>query len=219
MSNNEQSVLCLPRSFIAGCGRFTPWATARQMLLQAQANMTWLPRSEAERSEALVQPIPCALVVSEDRFYHVFRRINEGRADLKKRLSLVIGGHIDCGREDSGLYALTKDTLMREVGEELDFGAPPSSVEPVGLVIDPSSLESSRHVGVVYEVVIAGKIKPKAPEEFSMRSKYDGKPCTPQELLDLRKEFDPWSMIIFGEYINPSYAHDLGSQLSLAIVT
>ena len=219
MSDDEQSVLCLPRSFVAGCGRFTPWETAREALLHAQAHMTWLPRGEAERSEALVQPIPCALVVSEDRFYHVFRRINEGRADLKKRLSLVIGGHIDCGREDSGLCTLAEDTLMREVSEELDFGVPPSSTKPVGLVIDPSSLESSRHVAIVYELVIAGKIKPKAAEEFSMRSKYDGKPCAPQELLDLRKELDPWSMIIFGEYINPSYARDLGNQLSLAIVT
>ncbi len=49
-----------------------------------------------------------------------------------------------------------------------------------------------------------------------MRSKYDGKPCTPDELLTIRKKFDPWSLIIFGDYINPSYSYDVGKQLSLS---
>ena len=178
--------------------------------------MTWLPRSEAEISETLVQPIPCTLVVNEAHLYHVFRRVKEGRSDLRKRISLVIGGHIDQGVEAGDFYSLAMATLMREIDEELKVGFISSTAKPIGLVVDRSSSESSRHVALVYEIAVTGQVKPKATEEFSMRSKYDGKPCTPNELLGIRKIFDPWSQIIFGDYINPSYSHDVGKQLRLS---
>lgn len=186
------------------------------MLHSAEKNMTWLPRSEAETSETLVQPIPCALVLSEAHQYHVFRRISDGRQDLRKRISLVIGGHIDQDIEEGGFLSLALATLFRELDEELKLEYLSSTAKPIGLVIDRSSLESSRHVAMIYEVVVSGEVKPRAAEEFSMRSKYDGKPCTSNELLDFRKEFDPWSSIIFGDHINPSYSHEVGKQLSLS---
>ena len=218
MANNEQLVLCFPRSCIAGCGRFTPWQTmdAELMIQSAEANMRWLPRCQAEISDDLIQPIPCALVLGERQKYNVFRRINQGRPDLRRRISLVIGGHIDWIAGDKDFSSLLMMTLMREIVEELGIAPlPSSSAKPIGLVADFSSLESSRHLGIVYEVTIAGQIKPRATEEFSTRSQYVGKLCTSRELSALHKEFDPWSTIIFGDYINPSYSFDVGQQLSL----
>ena len=216
MSSQMQSVLCFPRSYVADCERFTPWEVACNVFNSAEKSMTWLPRSEAEASDTLVQPIPCALVINEASLYHVFRRIGEGRADLRKRISLIIGGHIDQDESEGDFYSLAIATLIRELDEELKIGRLPSTAKPVGLVVDQSSLESSRHVALVYEVAITGTIKPKAVEEFSIRSRYDGKPCTTNELLTIRKEFDPWSLIIFGDYINPSYSYDVGKQLNLS---
>ena len=214
MKDAVQSVLCFPRTYIAECERFTPWSSACELLQSAEQSMTWLPRTEAEVSETLIQPIPCTLVVSETQSYHVFRRIKEGRPDLRSRISLVIGGHIDHDVHEDDFSSLAMGTLMREIDEELKVEWLSSDPKPVGLVIDQSSLESSRHAAIVYELVVGGRIKPKAVEEFSIHSKYDGKPCTPNELLSLRKAFDPWSMIIFGDYINPSYSQDVGKQLS-----
>jgi hypothetical protein len=67
----------------------------------------------------------------------------------------------------------------------------------------------------VHEVVVEGQIKPRAIEEFSLRSKFAGQLYTPDELSKFRKEFDPWSTILFGDYINPSYSLDVGQQPSL----
>lgn len=216
MSTHRQSVLCFPRSHIANCKRFTRWEIVQKILHAAEKQMTWLPRVEAEASNVLVQPIPCALVVNESRLYHAFRRINEGRTDLRRRISLVIGGHIDqdIGRGD--FSSLATATLVRELNEELSIVHFSPHAKPIGLVIDHSSVESSRHVALVYEVAVAGRIKARAAEEFSMRSKYDGRPCSADELVGMRKEFDPWSLIVFGDYINPSYSQEVGIQLGLS---
>ena len=214
MVNEEQSVLCFPRACIAGCQRFTPWRTATRMIRPAEATMKWLPRWKAEVAVDWIQPIPCALVLGDGQGYHVFRRINQGRADLRRRLSLVVGGHIDWVTGNRDLQSLAMMTLMREIGEELGIN-PPSAATPIGLVVDPSSLEASRHIGIVYEVILAGRVKPRAIEEFSIHSKYSGRLCTLEELCTLRRDLDPWSRIIFGDYINPSYSLEIGQQLNL----
>ncbi len=133
---------------------------------------------------------------------------------MRKKISLVVGGHIDYVAEHSDFSTLVIATLERELAEEL--GTSPSGLaKPIGLVIDFSSPEASRHVGIVHEVVVSGPVKPTAPEEFSIGSKNAGKLCTSIELSELHSRFDPWSTIIFADYINPTYASDVGKQLSL----
>ena len=176
--------------------------------------MTWIPRHEAEKSKDLIQPIPCALVLDVNQEYYVFRRIKDGRADLRGRISLLVGGHIDWAVEDREVSSLIMATLMREIKEELGM-EPASSAKPIGVVIDFSSVQSSRHIGIVHEVVVAGAMRPKAPEEFSTRSQHIGQVYTPRTLSPLRKKLDPWSMIIFGDYINPYYSLEIGQQLRL----
>ena len=211
---DDQLVLCFPRSYIVGCERFTPWSRARHMMRSIENGIRWLPRWEAERSEDLMQLIPCTLVLSRQREYHVFRRINRGRQDLRKRISLVVGGHIDQEVGVRTFSSLVESTLMREIAEELGI-CPSTAAEPIGLVLDVSSVEASRHIGIVHEVIADGPIVPKAAEEFSFRSKFIGRYYTPDDLSGLRKQFDPWSLILFGNYINPRYSLEIGQQLSL----
>ena len=213
--NLNQVVLCLPRERFAHFGRFTPWTQASDLVESAQMEMSWIPRAKAELSETLVQPIPCALVRGEDSSLHVFRRIKEGRRDMSGRITLVIGGHIDCSSMKGDLLSLAAATLANELDEELTSSPSIDNRVPVGVVIDPSSLETSRHVGLLYEVAATGTVKPKAKEEFSMGSKYAGRRCSLAELPQLHKEFDPWSTIIFADYIEPSHAQFVGQQISL----
>ena len=208
----SEAVLSFPRDCITGCDRFIPWDMANELLRSVEENMTWMPRHMAENADELIQPIPCALVLGEREKYRVFRRIDEGRSDLRARISLVVGGHIDYSAEESILSRLIIETLRREIAEELGTASPPE-IKPVGLVIDFSSIQSSRHLGVVHEVMIKRKIKPVAKEEFSSRSKYIGQLYSRDELSMFRKEFDPWSGILFGDYISPSYSFDLGQQV------
>lgn len=208
---SDQRVLCISRRCVENRQRFTPWRSAGWLFRAAEAGMRWLPRSEAEASDEFIQPIPCALVLGEDDGYYVFRRVKEGRADLSARLSLVVGGHIDWEAEASEFPDLVRSTLTREISEELCAEAP-TSITPIGLVVDHTSVESSRHVGVVHEVVIEGPIRPLATEEFSVWSSYIGRPYSTSELSAHRGELDPWSAIIFGDYLAPSYALDIGAQ-------
>ena len=201
-----------PRSRIADCAQFTPWYLAQDLIRSMEHETVWLLRSEAEKSECFVQPIPCALVLG-DNGYHVFRRINQDRSDLSKRFSLMVGGHIDQGAADSRFSELAVETLTREIEEELKTETSPVVANLIGIVIDFASLESSRHVAIVYEAMASGRVKPKAIEEFSMRSEYGGRLCTPSELSELYKKFDPWSMLIFDDYINPSYSQNVAKQL------
>ena len=213
--DNEQDVLCIPRSRLDLLSRFTPWSHATPFIDIAEVEMRWIPRIQAETSDAWIQPIPCALVQGANAEYHVFRRIREGRHDLSGRISMVIGGHIDCSSREGGFLSLAAFTLVKELEEELKVRQMIAAHVPIGLVVDVSSRESSRHVGLVYEVVAEGGVKPKASEEFALGSRYAGKLSSLDELRRLYRHFDPWSMILFADYIRPSHAPLLGHQLNL----
>ena len=210
----EQTVLCLPRRCIADRERFTPWSAAAALIRTAAVDMMWLPRHEAEAADDLIQPIPCAVVLGEKHRYHVFRRVAEGRSDLRKRVSLVVGGHIDWTESDRDIFSLVRSTLIREITEELGV-EPPETATPVGLVVDFSSTQTSRHIGIVHEVMIGRRATPRATEEFSVRSKYVRQLHSEQELFAIRHDFDPWSRIIFGDYVYPSDSLGFGHQLHL----
>ena len=212
----RQEILVFPRAALPAGGRFVPWAAAGPVMAAVTAEMTWLPRTVAEQSRDWLQPIPCALIRNEQQEYRVLRRVKQGRPDLSSRISLVVGGHIDRCPNNPGLQTLLATTLAREVDEELGLSSLPA-VKPVGVVVDDSSAAASRHIGFVHEIVIADEFKPLATEEFSTRSKVNGQRYAPAALSRFRKEFDPWSQIIFAEYIAPAYAVDLGIQPSLPL--
>ena len=214
MKDDVQAVLTFPRAAIAGCPRFMPWDRVDVVMRTAEENMAWVPRPRAEESEDIVQFIPCALVRGENQEYHVFRRVKAGRADLSSRISLVVGGHIDPMPGIEDLASLVLGTLRGEISEELGISAP-ARMKPIGLVVDSSSIEASRHIGLVHEFVTTAQIKPRATEEFSVRSKFVGQPYQRSQLSGLRKSFDPWSTFLFADYIDPTYALDVGQQPEL----
>ena len=211
---SEQRVLCVPRRCVENQEPFTPWGSADWLLHAAETGMRWLPRHEAEASTEFIQPIPCALVVGEQKGYYVFRRINEGRADLKARLSLIVGGHIDWEADTPEFPQLVQSTLTREI---------PKNCVPTSQPRSPQSAWSwtthrSNHLdtsALCIEVVVNGSVKPLAKEEFSVRSRLIGRQYSTLALRRLRRIFDPWSAIIFCDYLAPSHALDVGRQARL----
>lgn len=211
MTCRQNSILSIPRDSIAYCDRFTPWELADEIMQSAEETMTWIPREEVEQSADWIQLIPCAIILDEHRQYRVFRRASQGRSDLKSRISLIVGGHIDTGTNYSSLHSLVRTTLEREVHEELRIISL-SDIKPIGLVLDSTSVVASSHLGVVHEVVVKGHAKAIATEEFSASSRYNGRLYSANGLSKWLNEFDPWSSIVYGDYICPSYALDLGHQ-------
>ena len=201
--NDSREILVFPRDALETSERFLPWDSALSLFDSIESSMTWMAREEAEKSEELLQAIPCAVIKSGAEQFRIMRRVKEGRRDLSSKISLVVGGHVDRTARDCGFLQLLDTTLRREIFEEL--GVPEvAHIEPIGIVIDHSSVFASRHIGFVYEAKIDDAFTPMAREEFSSRSRFNGQSFSPSDLTRFTREFDPWSWIIFADYIGPT---------------
>jgi predicted NUDIX family phosphoesterase len=199
---NNKEILVFPRRCIQSSDRFVLWSDAAPVILCANANVAWLPRQEAERSKEWVQPIPCAFIRDHTHRYCILRRNRQSRADLRNRISLIVGGHVERSCGHGSLPSLLLLTLERELNEELGIQFLPK-VRPVGLIVDSLSIKASRHIAFIYEVVVANRLTVRASEEFSLRSKFTGYFFTPDELSQFYTKFDPWSLLLFEDYVNP----------------
>mgnify|MGYP001358457253 CR=1 FL=1 len=222
--NENREILVFPREYIEGYKglvSFQKMPSREQVcLMQAiEVNRKWLLRDQAEMSVEWVQAIPCTLILNTARQYCVLRRVSTGREDLRARLTLTFGGHVDHVPNDNSmsLASVLKATLLRELQEEL--GVEHNSVvemKQIGLVIDAASIMRSRHIAFLYETVVNQQgIKPKAREEFKSdgKLKLDGRFFSPAKLVSLQTEFDHWSTIVFEDYL--VYAHSLERQFPL----
>ncbi len=196
-------VLVFPRTVFGSAFSLLPWESVQSKIAEIEDSFSWLHRPDAEQSEDMVQAIPCTIVKDSEDRYCLFRRVKEGRKDLSKKLSLIIGGHIDeTDDQDCFLTTLSRN-LIREIDEEIGvrLEEPP---RPVGVIIDGSSMAASRHVAFLHEI-IAERVSAQALEEFSIKhSKYTGKFASASRLGELRDEFDPWSRLVIEEYACPA---------------
>lgn len=205
MISNEREILVLPRQELSTEYRFLHADDAKEHLAQWQSLVEWMPRTVAELHPDRIQLIPCVLIDSADEHFYIFRRTRGTRDDLKGRLSFLVGGHVDGPPADQELHGILEETLRREVEEELGVTNLPE-LRLLGLVADYSSIASSRHVGIVFGATLHGRLTTKAPEEFSARSKWSGIALSLDELWDLRERLDPWSSILYEEYLRPLYS-------------
>ena len=213
-----QEILVFPREYIHGLDGFVAWPHASKLVDSANDCVSWMPRMEAERSEQWVQPIPCAIFRDSSGRYCVFRQARQQRRDLSLRISFIVGGHIDSDFNNKPVSELFKETIKREVSEEVGV-ALDVHLKPVGMVVDATSIMASKHVGFVYEAVIDRDIKSLSSNEFSIGSKYNGEFCSIKSLSELRSKFDPWSSILFSQYMNSKPYMDIGRQSTFLALT
>ena len=187
------------------------WPHASDLIDSVTECVIWMPRADAEISEQWVQPIPCAIFRDGSGRYCVFRQARQLRSDLNRRVSFVVGGHIDHSCLNKSISGIFEDTVIREISEEIGVELD-SPLKPVGMVIDSSSMMASRHVGFVYEATVDKEIKPLVADEFSVGSKYNGQFFSIESLSMFRSKFDPWSFILFSQYLNGGFSMDIGRQ-------
>lgn len=192
-------ILVFPREVFGSVYSLLPWKSVQPYIDEIERSFSWLDRPEAERSDDVVQAIPCVLIKDSKDRYCVFRRVKEDRADLSKKLSLIIGGHIDQADDQDSFLSAMERNLVREIHEEVGIRAeePP---RPVGVIIDGSSAVTSRHVAFLHEMD-AEQVSPRAPEEFTNRSKYTGEFISASQLGDWLNRFDPWSRLAIEGYV------------------
>ena len=196
--NGETLVLTFPRECAQGAGAFTPWREAGPVIERIATNMLWTPRPEAEVSPDLMQVIPCTTVRDPRGRYHTFLRVRDTRSDLRNRVSLLIGGHVEPSPAEEDLEQLLAATLAREVGEELE-ARPPDRTARVALVTDPEGPDGARHMAFVHESVFTGPVRPRPGGEFQKTSARA--PVNARNMLRLRDGMDPWSRTILDRHI------------------
>lgn len=199
MTPTTNNVLVFPRGIFDIGLSFFPWDSIQPQLEEVEGSYSWLSRPDAECSTVLVQAIPCAFIRDRGGNFYVLRQGKTTRKDLSKKLSLVVGGHVDEANERDTFLDLLSFNLLRELEEEiliLDKESP----RPVGVIIDHSSIEASRHVAFIHDV-IAGAATPRASEEFTRVSKLHGDFMDTAKLKAKQNEFDPWSRLLIEEYI------------------
>jgi predicted NUDIX family phosphoesterase len=142
-----------------------------------------------------VQPIAAAIVRRGDD-YLVLRRIDGTRGDLRSRISLISGGHVDFVESEFDFEAILEQTLARELNEELGFTVT-SSIEPFGVVVDHANIASSRHAAFLFEVFVTDDAEVLAGEEFVLGSSFSGSFVDLATLSLFSPNFDPWSRIVW----------------------
>ena len=213
-----QEIMVLPRELFHGLDGFMPWSYASNLIDSAAEDVSWMYRTDAELSEQWVQPIPCAIFRDSGGRYCVFRQARQTRSDLSHRVSFVVGGHIDRSSNNKSVSRVFEETVIREISEEtgVDLVCP---LKQIGIVIDSSSMIASRHIGFVYEAIVDKEIKSLVADEFSVGSKYSGQFFSVASLSIFRSKFDPWSFILFSQYLNGGFSMDIGRQPMLFMTT
>ena len=218
-SENSQDVLVVPRDVVSILGGFVPWWAIDPVTMAAlSASYDWSPRLSAERSSDLVQLIACAVVRDVNGNYSVSRRIGATRKDLHWKLTLLYGGHVERVEDSLDLTELLQANLLRELSEEIGV-SDVDKIEIVGTVNDLTNLASSRHIAIVFNVSTSGEVSVQAGEEFSLGSEYCGEFLDSAGLAPLEHRFDPWSRLLFHNWISPDSSGEVGLQLGLMIDT
>ena len=198
----DNRVLVFPRAIFSDEFSLLPWDSIQEQMGEIENSFSWLNRPDAEQSEDLVQAIPCAFIRDSDGRYCVLRQVQNLRKDLDRKLSLIVGGHIDDSHECGSFQTNMSSTLIRELEEEAGILSADRPSRPVGVIIDNSSIQASRHIAFLHEMP-AERVSLKAREEFMLRSKVSGVFMDAVELAERRHEFDPWSRLLIEEYICP----------------
>ena len=216
MNNTEANeVLVFPRSIFDGVFSLLAWETVQDQVDAIESTFSWLARPEAESSNVWVQAIPCALIRDDDGRCCVLRRINdESRDDLKGKLRLIVGGHIDDKRENDSFGLTVKFNLLRELEEEVGLFTEEDPL-PIGVIVDASSNAASRHVAFIHETT-ANDVSLDAPEEFMPRSKSSGIFMDESQLVEKINHFDPWSKMLIEDYVCRGELDPIPRQTSFA---
>ena len=122
---------------------------------------------------------------------------------MSRRLSLIVGGHIDEEPGPISFMDMLAANLKRELEEELAMPPGNGPAQPEAVMIDNLSVDASRHVAFLHGMITHGTVRPRPGDEFNRRSNLSGRFMTPSELTARIGEFDPWSRMLIRERIDP----------------
>ncbi len=194
MSND---ILVFPRYLIENCNDFQTWNNSYNMIENIKYYYQWLGRDIAEESDNFIQVISCVFLCNTFNRYVVFQSIDNNKPYLNEKYSLLVGGHVDYN-SNKVLHNILKDNLHKEISEEINISKD-YTISPIGIIVDKSSIEKSKHLCFLYRMYINDyKITIKSHKEFKNTVNYFNN----KDLEDNYGKFDPWSQIIIANIIS-----------------
>lgn len=117
----------------------------------------FMVRGEAEENTNYKQPIGYAAVVDNEWKVFVYKRgwkdSKAGESRLHSKISFGVWGHIE--REDEDSESILRDSMVREVEEELQIKhSDILSIEPLGYINDDSNAVGEVHIWAWYIVTV-----------------------------------------------------------------
>ncbi len=160
----------------------------------------FVERDYAERTPALKQVIPYAVVVCGGKVLLLKRLNSGGEARLHGKLSVGVGGHINpidqVGNHDAAQPGVFRDLLAagshRELNEELWIKGS-TDIRRFGVINDDSNPVGAVHVGVLQIVSVEGSV------EIRELDQLEGQWMTPSELHQLSEgdhNIETWSRMV-----------------------
>jgi predicted NUDIX family phosphoesterase len=159
-------------------------------------------RAEVEEDASLLQPIPYVIVTrgpADARELYAYTRLSGGgEKRLHGRMSIGVGGHMNCLFDETSLPAVVQDEAARELAEELSFrdaagrDAVPPVARFVGLINDDSGDVQRVHIGLLAVVDI--------PQEWEVSvretERLEGSWTTEEALADegVARRLEEWSV-------------------------
>lgn len=154
--------------------------------------------SDAEENLELKQIVSYGFIERGGEVFRVKRTGRANRPELKTKLSIGIGGHLE-ERDLEGSVCLEdalKECLTRELSEELLIDERPE-IELLGFINDESIPAGRQHLAAFHRVKLhRGSVRVRqevSDQEFGEAS---WGVVSPQRLFEEINKFDPWSQII-----------------------
>lgn len=155
-----------------------------------------------------IQPIPIAVITNEDKSKVLIVRKSEKKAEKgspeRNRYLLYTGGHIrkeDKYEENSSLLDIFKNTLHREIFEEIGESIYPRDTEPF-LIYNSDNPKSKKHLAVCFIIILKDfEYKNfKIVSEELVKKSGTSKSGHALDIKDITNnysnDFEPWSLAI-----------------------
>jgi predicted NUDIX family phosphoesterase len=192
---SAERVLVIPTAVFHQLGVFQGFRRAAAAYLPRlldPANLSFLPRRQAEDDPSFKQLIPYVVLRWRDEAFHYTRGAAGTETRLRALRSIGVGGHI--GAEDvTGAGDPYRTGLLREVAEEVDLQSRYAE-RVAGLINDDCTPVGRAHLGVVHVFEL------EEPRVRRRERALAGSGFAPlAELRRERERFETWSQFLLDD--------------------
>jgi predicted NUDIX family phosphoesterase/thymidylate kinase len=201
-----EKILVLPKKVLEELAIRGGFVNAPDVLRQfneaIHKSCEFVDRTRAENDLDYVQPIAVAYFQHDDKYLLLRRKEGHPKDRMHEKYVVWAGGHVR--EQDKRDGDPITECLFREVGEELYLKKLPEA-ELIGLLLDTSSIASSRHIGVVHRFIldqpdVAISMDQKEFKETKGKS-VSGKFASVTELEGYFDQMEGWSKMILVEHL------------------